>query len=136
MLPGAGNCIIKTMKIVIVEDEESLSKALNEKFSRSGFETYLAKNGIEAIEVIKKVVPDIIALDILIPNKNGMKVLEEIKADPELKDIPVIVLSNLSQDEDIKTALKLGAEDYMVKTQHPINEIVEKFKMRVLNKSK
>jgi len=124
------------MKIVIVEDEEALLKALQEKFIRNGLEPHIARDGVEAIEVIKKTLPDIIALDLLIPKKNGFKVLEEIKANPNLKDIPVIVLSNLGQDEDIKQAFKLGAEDYLVKSQHPINEIVEKFKTRLLNKSK
>ncbi len=124
------------MKIVIVEDEEALSKVLAEKFSKNGFETSVAKNGGEAIDVIRKNMPDIIALDLLLPRKNGLKILEEIKADPELKPIPVIVLSNLGEDEDIKTALRLGAEDYLVKSQHPINEVVEKFKMRLLSKSK
>ncbi|OGE82978.1 MAG: hypothetical protein A3B23_03185 [Candidatus Colwellbacteria bacterium RIFCSPLOWO2_01_FULL_48_10] len=124
------------MKIVIVEDEVTLSKALQEKFKRSGLETHVAHDGVEALEMIKKTLPDIIALDVLIPKKNGFKVLEAIKSDPNLKDIPVFILSNLGQDEDIKTALRLGAEDYLVKAQHPINEIVEKFKMRLLKKSK
>ena len=62
------------------------------------------------------------------PKKTGMEVLEELKASPQFKDIPVIVLSNLDTDADIKKALALGALDYFVKAHHPINEIVEKVK--------
>lgn len=69
-----------------------------------------------------------ILLDIILPKKDGLQVLEEIKANPEFSHLPVIILSNLGEDEKIKSALKLGAVDYLVKTQHPINEVVEKIK--------
>ncbi len=124
------------MKIVIVEDESALSSALSEKFKKAGFETAVASDGGEAVDVIRKNMPDIIALDILLPKKNGFDILAEIKSDISLKDIPVIMLSNLDQDEDLKKALRLGAVDYWVKSQHPINEIVDKVKMRLLEKSK
>lgn len=65
-------------------------------------------------------------LDLILPKKSGFDVLHEIKADPVLRSIPVIVISNLYQDEDIKRALQLGAEDYIVKSQHPINEVIDK----------
>ena len=116
------------MKIVIVEDEEALSKALRAKFEDSGFDVYVAENGGGALGVVKEAQPDIIALDILMPEKNGFEILKELKEDPDLKNIPVVVLSNLGQDEDIKRAIRMGAEDYLVKTQHPISEVVEKFK--------
>lgn len=124
------------MKIVIVEDELALSTALYDKFKRVGFDAYIARDGEEAMDVVKKVQPDIIALDLLLPKKNGFDVLSDLKADSELKDIPVIVLSNLDQDEDLKRCLKLGAVEYWVKNQHPINEVVEKVKMILLEKSK
>ena len=123
------------MKIVIVEDEKALSGALYEKFTKVGFEAFVANDGGEAMDIIRKNSPDIIALDLLLPKKNGFDVLAELKADPELKDIPVIILSNLDQDEDLKKALRLGASDYWVKSQHPINEIVDKVKMRLLERS-
>jgi len=124
------------MKIVIAEDEEALAKALQTKFKNAGFDIYPASDGVQALEMIRSAQPDIIALDLLMPKKNGFEVLQEVKSDPDLKNIPVVVLSNLGQDEEIKRALQMGAEDYLVKTQHPINEIVEKFKMLVLKKSK
>jgi len=120
------------MKILIVEDEDILLKVLKEKFEDENFKVEIAVDGEEAMHVVKKFMPDIILLDILLPKKNGIEVLAFIKADDSLSSIPVIMLSNLSEDEKIKEALNMGAVDYMVKTQHPINEIVEKANKYVL----
>lgn len=116
------------MKILIVEDETVLSKVLKEKFERSGFDAEVAGDGEIAITMVRDFVPDVIVLDLVLPKKNGFTVLKEIKEDPKLAAIPVIVVSNLGEDSDIKRALTLGAADYFVKSQHPINEIVEKVK--------
>lgn len=124
------------MKVVIVEDEEILLKVLKEKFEKAGFDVAVAIDGVQAIPVIKKSNPDIILLDLVLPQKHGFEVLQNLKASSELKTIPIIVLSNLGQDEDIKKALQMGAEDYIVKTQHPINEVVEKVKNRLTIKSR
>lgn len=125
------------MKIVIVEDEEILLRVLKEKFEKANFDVSVAVNGEEAMGIIKKFQPDVVLLDLILPKKSGFEVLQELKADPELKPIPVVVvLSNLGQDEDIKRALQLGAEDYIVKTQHPINEVIEKVKSRLLGRSR
>lgn len=124
------------MKIIIVEDEEILLRVLKEKFEKANFQVETAADGEEALAVIKKNQPDLILLDLLLPQKSGFEVLDEIKANPSLKLTPVIVLSNLGQDEDIKRALQMGADDYLVKTQHPINEVVEKVKERLMLKSK
>lgn len=124
------------MKIVIVEDEEILLRVLKEKFEKANFDVAVAIDGEEAMAVVKKSQPDVVLLDLILPKKSGFEVLQEIKSDAELKPIPVIVLSNLGQDEDIKRALQLGAEDYIVKTQHPINEVIEKVKSRLLSKSR
>lgn len=120
------------MKILIVEDEDILSKVLQEKFEDEKFEVAVALDGEEALSVVKKIKPDIILLDILLPKKNGLEVLAALKGDDELSSIPVIMLSNLSEDEKIKEALSMGAVDYMIKTQHPINEVVEKVNKYVL----
>lgn len=80
--------------------------------------------------------PDLIILDLILPKKDGFEVLETIKADSKLKAIPVIVLSNLGQDEEIKKALALGAVDYMVKAQHPMNEIVVRIKKYIVKVGK
>ena len=84
-----------------------------------------AYDGEEAIEKAKTMSPDLILLDLILPKVNGFKVLEQIKKDPDVSHIPVIVLSNLGDDKDIKDSLRLGAVDYYVKAQHPLLEIVE-----------
>lgn len=119
------------MKILIVEDEQVLSKVLKEKFDKAGFETKVSGDGEAAILDSKSFLPEIIVLDLVLPKKSGFEVLKAVKADPETKMIPVIVVSNLGEDSDIKQALSLGAKDYFVKSQHPINEIVEKVKIAV-----
>src|SRR3990167_9045667 len=110
------------MKILLVEDEEILIKVLQEKFEQGRFSVTLAMDGESATRLAKSAHPDLIVLDLILPKKSGFDVLKELKADPQLQKIPVIVLSNLGQDEEIKQALAAGAVDYLVKTQHPINE--------------
>ena len=124
------------MKVLIVEDEEALRKVLQEKMEHAGFEAFAAKDGDEGWEMAKSKNPDIILLDLILPKRSGFDILSLLKQDAELKDIPVIVLSNLAEDENLKKALAMGAEDYFVKAQHPINEIVEKVKDRLLEKSR
>lgn len=112
--------------ILIVEDEEILVKALEEQFKKAGFKTEAAFDGEQALESLKKSVPDLILLDIILPKKNGFDVLKAVKENPDTQGIPIIMISNLGSDEDIKQSIKLGAVDYYVKAQHPIYEITEK----------
>ncbi|TRZ52709.1 response regulator [bacterium] len=114
------------MKILIAEDEESLVKVFREKFEREKFTVEFVMSGDLILASAKKFMPDIILLDIILPKKTGLVVLKEIKSEAELKHIPVIMISNLDGDEQIKESIKLGAIDYIVKSQHPINEVVEK----------
>jgi|SRR3989344_5530509 len=114
------------MKILIVEDEEILLNVLKDRFEAEGWEVTVAKNGEEAMTAINKASFELVLLDLLMPKKDGFQVLEEVRNNPELKNLPIIVLSNLGGDEDIKKALALGANDYFVKTQHPLSEVVEK----------
>ncbi len=124
------------MKVLIVEDEEALRKVLQEKLQRAGFEVFVAEDGNEGWDMAKSKNPDIILLDLILPKRNGFDVLGMLKQDPELKSIPVFVLSNLAEDENLKKALQMGAEDYFVKSQHPINEVIEKVKDRLMEKSR
>lgn len=124
------------MKVLIVEDEEALRKVLQEKMEHSGFDTFVAKDGVEGWDVAKSKNPDIILLDLILPRRTGFDVLGMLKKDPELKDVPVFVLSNLAEDENLKKALQMGAENYFVKAQHPINEVVEMVKTRLMEKSR
>lgn len=116
------------MKILIIEDETALAKAFVEKFKREGFEVLWTITGEEGIEMARQMRPSIIILDILLPGKNGIEVLKDLKSDPALQDIPVVIASNLGESEDIQKCLSLGAIDYFVKSQFSIREIVEKVK--------
>lgn len=120
------------MKILVAEDEKVLAQVLKEEFEGEGFDVSTAENGKEALDVMKSKShrPDMVLLDLLMPVMDGFAVLKEVSEDRinNLKDIPVIVLSNLGQDEEIKRAFQLGATDYFVKSQHPIAEVVEKVK--------
>ncbi|MFH1967940.1 MAG: response regulator [bacterium] len=114
------------MKILIVEDEEALSNIIREELSGEGHDCKIAKDGEEALSLASSFRPDILLLDLILPKKNGLEVLAELKADEKLKKITVIVLSNLAEDENIKKSLLLGAADYFVKSQHSIYEVIEK----------
>lgn len=120
------------MKVLLIEDEEILGDVLKEKLEQEKFTVEWAADGEAGLERVKPFSPDLIVLDLILPKKDGFEVLKELKANPKLKTIPVVVLSNLGQDEEIKLALSLGAVDYMVKAQHPINEVIEKIKKQLV----
>lgn len=118
----SGNGVV----ILIAEDEGALSGVLKNKLSRHGFVVELAQDGVEAVEKIKTVHPALVLLDLIMPNKNGFQVLEEVKADPTLAAIPIIVFSNLNQEEDRERAKKFGAVDFWVKSDIAITDVIEK----------
>ena len=115
-------------KVVIVEDDDHISKVYEIKFAKEGIKTVIARDGEEGVIVITAEKPDMIILDLMVPKKDGFAVLEEIKKNPELANIPVIVLSNLGQKVDQERALALGANEYFVKVNQPIQEIIDKVK--------
>ncbi len=113
---------------MIVEDDEHISKVYEIKLAKEGIESSLAKDGEEAVAKITSEKPDLIILDLMIPKKDGFEVLEEIKKNPDTAGIPVIVLSNLGQQTDQDRALHLGANEYLVKVDNPIQEVINKVK--------
>ena len=119
---------MSAQKIVLMEDDEVLGKVLKEELTESGFSVAWAKDGEAGIAHIRKDKPDLALLDILMPKKNGFDVLAEIKRSPATKDIPVIMLTMLGADDDLKRGVALGANDYIVKSQHAIGEIRDKVK--------
>lgn len=102
-------------KVLYVEDDSFLSKALSKRMEDAGLEVMLAKDGDEALSVVEDNAFDVIILDLLIPGKSGFEVLEEFKKNEQTKSVPVVVLSNLSSDEDIQKTKQLGAHDHFVK---------------------
>lgn len=116
----------KKKKIMIVEDDEDISKVYEIKFSKEGLDILTAKDGEEAISKISEEKPDFILLDLMIPKKDGFAVLEEIKKNPKLSKIPIVVLSNLGSKVDQKKAIDLGADEFLVKASNPIQTIIDK----------
>ena len=116
------------IKIVLAEDDKILSKVIYEELIEANFEAFKAFDGIEALSMIKSKKPDLVLLDIIMPKKSGFEVLEELKSSPATRNIPVIILTMLGRDDDIKRGYKLGANDYIVKSHHAVTEIVEKIK--------
>lgn len=119
---------MSTQKIVLVEDDEILSKVLSTELHDAGFEVSQAFDGEAGLALVRSKRPDLVLLDLVLPKKHGFVVLEELKKSPETKAIPVIILTLLGEDEDIKKGLRLGANDYLVKSSHAVGEIVEKVK--------
>lgn len=113
-------------KIAVVEDDPFLSKAFLLKLSNAGFEVVSIKDGQEAFDIIKKESPNLILLDLMLPRRSGFEILADIKADEKLKNIPVLILSNLGQEEEKEKGIKMGAKEYLVKTDIKLEEVVEK----------
>ena len=122
------------MKVLLVEDDKFLRTVLEKKLSAEGFEVISAIDGDEALEKITVEKPDLILLDIILPKKGGFIILENIKKDPELKSVPVLIISNLGQEEDIKKGLSLGAVEYFIKAKISIDDIIKKIKEYEVNK--
>ena len=113
-------------KILLIEDDRFLIKAVYTKFIQKGSEVVLANDGDEGISKAKAEKPELIFLDMVLPKKSGFEVLRELKGNPETSAIPVFILSNLAQDQDIQEGKSLGAEDYIIKSNTSLSEIVEK----------
>jgi len=118
----------KKYTILLVEDEKMLADMYATKFSMEGFETKTAYDGAAGLELAKSFSPDIILLDIIMPKMDGFAVLKAIRENSSLKSVPVILLTNLGQDEDIKKGKELGATDYFVKANHTPAEVVGKIR--------
>jgi DNA-binding response OmpR family regulator len=114
--------------ILIVEDDKFLRDLMNQKLLREGFNTEEAVDGEQGIQKIKEVKPDLVLLDLILPGIDGFEVLTKIKEDPVLSAIPVIILSNLGQKDDIERGLQLGAKDYLIKAHFTPGEVIEKIK--------
>ncbi len=115
-------------KILIVEDDPFLLKMYSKKFQVEGFDVQTAVDGQAGLAKIKSFMPDLVLMDIMMPKLNGIQVIEKAKADPVIKDIPILVLTNLSSTEDAGTAVKTGAVDYMIKSDFIPSQVIDKVK--------
>jgi len=116
-------------KIMIVEDDSFVLDIYQTKLSQEGYTVIEARNGVEAMKKLEKEKPDLLLLDIVMPYMDGIEVLKKIRERADLKNLPVILLTNLSQKEEINVGLGLGASDYLIKSHFTPSEVMEKIKI-------
>jgi DNA-binding response OmpR family regulator len=124
----------KQIKILLVEDDPFLLSMYVTKFEIENFLVVTAEDGEKGLEKAKSEIPDIILLDILMPKMNGFDVLKNLKEDSKLKNIPVILLTNLNQKDEIERGLSLGADDYLIKAHFMPSEIVDKIRRLIADR--
>lgn len=117
-----------TTHILIVEDDSFLAGIYQKKFEMEGFKVSISENGEKGLVDIQKKKPDVVILDILLPKLDGFAVLEKIKKDPECKKIPILMLTNLGQKDDVEKAMQNGAAGYLIKAHFKPSEVVDKVK--------
>ncbi len=113
--------------ILIIEDETALAEALSEKLISEGYQTFIAKNGKIGEEILLTQKPDLILTDIVMPYKDGITMLQDL----HIKDIPIIVLTNLSNVDAIMSATEIGADEYLIKSDWSLEDIVKKIKEKI-----
>lgn len=110
-------------RLLLVEDDRHLRKAAAVTLRRAGYVVTTADDGEQALDAVSADAPDLVLLDLIMPRMQGFEVLQALKANAATADIPVIVLSNLSQDSDREHALRAGAQDYLVKANLSLNDL-------------
>jgi len=115
-------------KILIIEDDPFLNEMYAAKFSQSGFQVEMATDGKKGLEKIETSKPDLILLDIVLPKMDGFEILKKVKEDSQLKKIPVILLTNLGQKNEVEKGLALGADEYIIKAHFTPTAVVTKVK--------
>jgi len=123
-------------KILLIEDSKVVQQMYRSKLTLEQFTVLTADNGMEAIKLLSQEKPDIILLDLMMPIMDGFKVLQVIKTDPKLSDIPVLVFSAKGQPEEVEKALNLGAAGYIVKATTKPNEVIEQIRKVLSQKPK
>ncbi len=120
-------------RILLIEDEKIMTDLLTKKLEKENYEVIVARNGKEGLELVRKEKPDLVLLDVIMPEMGGFEVMEEMNKDPELnlKKVPIIIISNSGQPVEIERALKLGVRDYLVKTHFDPQEVIDKIKKQI-----
>lgn len=121
-------------RILIAEDEPAYRELLQTKLSQEGFDVALATNGVEVLTLVQSYKPQLLLLDMRMPKKNGFEVLAEMKDNNMFKEIIIICLSNLGQEEEIQKAKQLGAHDYIIKADEPFLRLIAKIKKLLQSK--
>lgn len=113
-------------KILIIEDDSFISDMYKLKLEAEGFQVEVAQDGQQGLEKLNKNKPDLVLLDVVMPKMDGFAVLGNIKGDPEVQNVPVVLLTNLGQKDSVEKGLKMGALDYVIKAHFTPSEVVEK----------
>jgi len=113
-------------KILLVEDDQLLVRLYTKKFTNGGYDVVVAGDGSEGMVKAQNDPPDIILLDLMMPKVSGFEMLQALQGSPRLKNIPVLILTNVSSDQDEQKARQLGATEYLVKADNPPDLVVER----------
>ena len=122
------------IKIVLVEDDPLLIDIYSTKFKEAGFEVSVVDRGDAAADRIVQEKPDLVVLDIVLPQRNGWEILKSVKSNPKTKDIKVVILSNLGQKEEIEKGMDLGASGYLIKAHYTPSQVVKEIR-KILQES-
>lgn len=115
-------------KIVFVEDDPLIVKIYTTRLKADGHEVYSAENGEDGLKVIAEVKPDLIILDVMMPRVDGFGVLQRVRSDEALKNIPIIMYSNLNNEEEITRAKQMGVNEFLIKANLSPSQMVAKIK--------
>ncbi|MBT3355834.1 response regulator [bacterium] len=110
-------------KICIIEDEESIRELYRIKLESEHYQVFTAKDGLEGLELLRKTSPNLALIDLMMPNMNGFEMMEKMKADPELKNIPIVILTNFDDTESINKTSHFDADFYLVKAQYSPSDV-------------
>jgi two-component system, OmpR family, alkaline phosphatase synthesis response regulator PhoP len=120
--------VMAKINIILIEDDSVLAEMYVQKFTREGFGISHALDGDEGIKLIRAKRPDLVLLDIMMPKKSGIEVLQELRDAPETKDVAVVLLSNVGDQEYIDKGMALGASGYLLKSNYTPSEVVDKIR--------
>ncbi len=112
-------------KVLVVDDSNVLRKIVSFNLQKEGYEVLEARNGVEALQLVEKTAPDLIILDVMMPEMDGFEVLRRLRADPNFRTIPVIILTAKGGEEDQRTAVNLGANGFLTKPFSPLKLLEE-----------
>lgn len=115
-------------KVLLVEDDPFLIEIYSMKLKEAGFEVETAEDGDSALRKVKELIPDLMLLDIVLPNFNGWEILRKIKQDKATKEVKVVILSNLGEKEEVEKGINLGATKYLVKAHYTPSEVINEVK--------
>ncbi|MGB8815912.1 MAG: response regulator [Minisyncoccia bacterium] len=126
----------QNIKILVVEDDVFLTSLLTGRLDKEGYKISCVNDGVKALKFLESEIPDIVFLDIIMPEMNGFETLKKIRADSRYKNVSIIIFSNLSQEYEIEEGKKLGADEFLIKSNFTLKEVVNKINELLHQKGK